>query len=67
MDELWSNNPKYKRLASSLTGAKILTAEVAEPGGSVCVLRLILEDGRTIEVGVSGNLYDEAYFFFKES
>ena len=66
-EERWSESPKYKRLANSLTNAKILDAQVVEPSRSVCTLNLTLEDGRTIEIGVCGNLYDEAYFFFKES
>ena len=63
----YENHPKLRELSSSLTGVRILDAKIVEKKYSnVCVLRQRLDDGRTIEIGVSGSLYDEAYFVFEE-
>src|SRR5260370_2735871 len=48
-------------IALSLVGRKILCISIEEPKGSR-LLRMILDDGRKIDVGVSGNLDDEAFF-----
>ena len=65
--ERYENHPKLREFASSLTGVRIVGAKIVENKYSnVCVLRQRLDDGRTIEIGVSGNLYDEAYFVFEE-
>jgi hypothetical protein len=64
MEEQWSKKFNIRQLAASLQDMKIEKALVTEKN-STCVLQLWLDDGRLIEVGVSGNLYDEAYFVFK--
>ena len=50
-------------LASSLLGRKIVESEIIEDG-SRAFFAFKLDDGRIINVGVWGNLHDEAYLFF---
>lgn len=50
-------------LACSLVDKKIVTTSIIE-NGSRAFLVLTLDDGRIINVGVAGNLHDEAYLFF---
>jgi len=66
--ENYKNDPDLRKLAFSLVGWEINSAVVEEDCGSA-VLRMHIKKGgemRTIEIGVSGNLYDEAYFVFEE-
>ena len=68
--ENYKDDPELSKLASSLWGWRIIDAAVVENENSgSAVLRLKIERGgtvRTIEIGASGNLYDEAYFVFEE-
>jgi len=67
--ENYKDDPGLRKLAFSLVGWKISSAMVEEACGSA-VLRMHIKKGgemRTIEIGVSGNLYDEAYFVFEET
>jgi hypothetical protein len=59
----YDSDPELKKLAESLADVTIKSAKVIEAEHSgFCVLRMWLGDGRIIEVGVSGNLHDEAFF-----
>jgi hypothetical protein len=61
----YENDPELKKLAESLKDVVVKGAKVVEDEhSSQCVVRLWLGDGRIVEIGVSGNLYDEAYFVF---
>ena len=66
--ENYKDDPELLKLASSLLGWEIIRAGVVEESG-YAVLSLRIRKGRTVRVvnvGVSGNLYDEAYFEFGE-
>jgi len=64
--EPWSRDPKLMALAESLKGKKVLNSVIIETENCACVLELEFEDHTKIEVGVYGNLYDEAYFIFRK-
>jgi hypothetical protein len=62
--ERYDQDQELIQLANSLKDRKILSAKLQEDQ-NYCLLSIMLDDGRIIEVGVSGNLYDEAYFIFQ--
>ena len=66
--ENYKDDPKLLGLATSLIGSRITKATIIEDYSYAALELYIRKDGvnRVIEVGVSGNLYDEAYFVFEE-
>ena len=61
----WSEDPKLLKIADNLKGKTIQKAKIVEDNSSFCILELYF-DGKIVEVGVCGNVYDEAYFFLEE-
>ncbi len=57
----YDRDPNFHKQAASLVGHTIREASIHEEGGSAW-LRLHLDDGRIVDVGVTGSLHDEAYF-----
>ena len=53
----YSHNLRLRAMAGSLVGHRIMEAHLEEANG-IAILKISLEDGRTVDVGVSGNLYD---------
>lgn len=64
MPDNYAEDVSIQALARTLEGRTIVTAGVKETS-SRAVLELRLDDNRLVEVGVYGNLHDEAYFVFE--
>ncbi len=62
----FSADPKFLELADSLLSKTITSARVLEHVG-IAFVELRLNDGRTVQIGVHGSLYDEAYLVFGEA
>lgn len=61
--EHYDHDAEMITLAESMKSHVILGAIVQERDNNA-ILKLRLDDGRTIEIGVSGSLHDEAYLIF---
>ena len=64
----YKDDPKLLKLATSLIGSRITEATIIEDYNYAALELSIRKGGvdRIIEIGASGNLYDEAYFVFEE-
>lgn len=63
-DDRYDQDPELLALARSLEGRQIAWSQLDEDFASARV-RLGLDDGRVIHLGVAGSLHDEAYLIFE--